>query len=279
MYRYRVRRGFIRIRFASRPRFTRDCVMCDPEPDTGPDTSRTPLVRILAGLLAALAFVGFVGLGTWQIERRTWKLDLIARVTERVRAEPVPAPARPDWPRLTAADAYRHVRVTGTFLNDRETLVQAVTERGPGFWVLTPLALQERETVLINRGFVPADRRDPASRAAGRITGETTVSGLLRLSEPGGAFLRSNDPAGERWFSRDVAAIAGARGLGEVAPYFIDADASPLPGGLPVGGLTVIAFRNDHLVYALTWYALALMVLGALAYLIYDARPRGRSRS
>ena len=92
-----------------------------------------------------------------------------------------------------------------------------------------------------------------------------TVTGLLRASEPGGGFLRANDPARDRWYSRDVAAIARARGLGEVAPFFIDADATPNPGGYPVGGLTVVAFRNDHLVYALTWFGLAgLSLFGVL---------------
>ncbi len=153
-------------------------------------------------------------------------------------------------------DAYARVRVTGRFRHDREAAVQAVTERGAGYWILTPFQTKEF-TVLINRGFVPPDRRNPATRAAGQVGGEVTITGLLRISEPGGGFLRRNDPAAGRWHSRDVAAIARAQDLGPVAPYFIDADATGNPGGLPVGGLTVIAFRNSHLVYALTWFALA----------------------
>jgi surfeit locus 1 family protein len=167
------------------------------------------------------------------------------------------------------------VWLSGTFLQDRETLVQAVTERGGGFWVLTPLRRPDGSLVLVNRGFVPGDRRDPATREPGQVAGETTVTGLLRLTEPKGAFLRSNDPTNDRWYSRDVAAIAATRGLTEVAPYFVDADATPNPGGLPVGGLTVIAFPNSHLVYAITWYGMALMLAGAMVYVL---RGRGRDR-
>jgi surfeit locus 1 family protein len=147
-----------------------------------------------------------------------------------------------------------------------------VTERGAGFWVLTPLILADDTAVIVNRGFVPADRRDPAARVASELAaGPVAVTGLLRISEPGGAFLRSNDPAGDRWFSRDVAAIAAAKGITDVAPYFIDADATPNPGGLPIGGLTVVTFRNTHLVYALTWYALAAMSAAA-AYFVRRSR-------
>jgi surfeit locus 1 family protein len=88
-----------------------------------------------------------------------------------------------------------------------------------------------------------------------------TITGLLRASEPGGGFLRANDPATDRWFSRDTAAIGRARGLSRVGGFFIDADATPNPGGYPVGGLTVIKFRNAHLVYALTWFGLAVLCL------------------
>jgi surfeit locus 1 family protein len=154
------------------------------------------------------------------------------------------------------------VRLSGRFLHDRETLVQAVTAYGAGFWVVTPLRREDGSLVLVNRGFVPGSRKDPATRTEGQVSGATDIVGLLRLTEPGGAFLRSNDPARDRWYSRDVAAIAAARDLSDAAPYFVDADAAPNPGGVPLGGLTVVAFPNNHLVYAVTWYGLALMLAG-----------------
>lgn len=205
-----------------------------------------------------------VSLGVWQLHRLAWKRDLIARVEQRVDAPPVAPPGRERWPELNAANSeYLHVSVQGRYLHDRETLVQAVTERGGGFWVITPLETLERYVVLINRGFVPPTHRDPATRAQGQIEGVTTVTGLLRLSESGGAYLRANDPHADRWYSRDVAAIAAARGLTDVAPFFIDADASATQGGAaPIGGLTVVRFNNNHLQYALTWFGLALMVAG-----------------
>ncbi|WP_370880112.1 SURF1 family protein [Labrys monachus] len=217
-------------------------------------------------LVAAFAVIGLTSLGVWQIERRAWKLDLIARVDRRVHAAPAPAPGPAAWPALNAGDdAYRRVAVGGRFLAGRDALVQAVTERGAGYWVLTPFQADGGFVVLIDRGFVPADaaKHIPASQA-------TTVTGLLRMTEPGGAFLRHNDPAGGRWYSRDVAAIAGAAGLPQAAPYFIDADATAADPGAPIGGLTVIAFPNNHLVYALTWFGLALMAAGWSVFLARD---------
>jgi surfeit locus 1 family protein len=207
----------------------------------------------------------FGGLGIWQVERLRWKLDLIERVEARIAAAPVPLPGWIAWnsPDDVRSLEYLKVRTSGNFDHDRETLVEALTERGPGYWVLTPLRTGEG-TVLVNRGFVPPDRRRPEQRAAGQVAGQVSLTGLLRLSEPGGRFLRPNRPEAERWYSRDVAAIAGRRGLREVAPFFIDADSSANPGGLPVGGLTVVRFRNTHLVYALTWSALAALSLWGL---------------
>jgi surfeit locus 1 family protein len=230
---------------------------------------RTPTPALKLFAFAASATIGvavLMGLGVWQLERRVWKLDLISRVEQRVHAAPVSAPGPASWPRINAADdAYRRVRVTGHFLGARETLVQAVTERGGGYWVVAPFRAMEGFTVLVNRGFVPADRAQSELRAA-EAPGETTLTGLLRVTEPGGAFLRHNDPAADRWYSRDVAAIAAARGIQEVAPYFIDADRSADPAAFPVGGLTVIAFPNNHLLYALTWFGLAAMLAGWSLY-------------
>ena len=56
---------------------------------------------------------------------------------------------------------------------------------------------------------------------------------------------------------------------------FIAADATPNPGGLPEGGHTRLTFRNDHLSYALTWYAFAVVLIGV--YLAYHWQ-QGRLR-
>lgn len=234
---------------------------------------RSTASLIVLGVAALAVFLGLLALGVWQVERRAWKLDLIARVDQRVAAVPVAPPS--DWDRVDAdRDEYRHVRISGRFLNDREAQVVASTAKGAGYWVMTPLQAADGTVVLVNRGFVPTGNRDPATRAVGQVDGPVTVTGLLRITEPKGGFLRSNEPAAERWYSRDVAAIAAARGLTDVAPYFIDADATPNPGGLPIGGLTVIAFPNSHLVYAVTWFGLAVLLAFGVGYAVRSERGR-----
>lgn len=223
---------------------------------------RSSLRLLTLGALAAAGITLLLGLCVWQLQRREWKHQLIERVDQRVHAEPIAAPGPDQWAAITAArDEYLHVRLHGHFLHEQETQVKAVTAQGSGYWVLTPMVTGQGYTVLVNRGFVPQDRRDPGTRRQGQIEGETEVTGLLRMTEPKGAFLHTNQPAQERWYSRDVAAIAQARQLGTVAPYFVDADAGA-PGELPVGGLTVISFPDNHLVYAITWLTLAVMLAG-----------------
>ncbi|TSH95729.1 SURF1 family protein [Verticiella sediminum] len=260
-----------------------------PAPAAGAPPSqggRRPHSRWVLALVALVGlglFTGFVALGNWQIERRAWKLDLIERVEQRAHAAPVAPPARARWAAVGAdSDEYRRVRVAGVFDHARETYTQATTELGAGFWVLTPLRQADGSTVLVNRGFVLPNRREQATRADNLPEGEVTVTGLLRISEPGGGFLRSNAPQEDRWHSRDVAAIAAARGLSDVAPYFIDAEAAtPRQPGVvaepqtwPVPGLTVVSFKNSHMVYALTWYGLALMVVIAAAFVVREERRR-----
>lgn len=236
-------------------------------------TGRARRSWILAAIMMVMA-AGFVALGVWQVERRAWKHALIAAVEERSHSAPVAAPGPHGWGAVSArSDAYRRVRVTGRFDHRRETLVRATTELGAGYWVMTPL-VTPKFTVLINRGFVPPERRDAASRAAGQVAGDVTVTGLLRVTEPKGGFLRTNDPVGDRWYSRDVPAIVAARKLAMAAPYFIDADATRNPGRYPVGGLTVVRFSDNHLVYALTWFALAALCGWAAWRVLREPRTR-----
>ncbi|MBB2684793.1 SURF1 family protein (plasmid) [Rhizobium sophoriradicis] len=240
------------------------------------DKRHSPVKRVAFAVCLALIAAALAALGTWQVQRLAWKRDLIVRVDQRVHATAVPAPARADWDKVNAGDdEYRRVSVAGTLANDKETLVYASTALGPGYWVMTPLMLADGTAILINRGFVPTDRRDPATRREGQLAGPVEITGLIRMTEPEGSLLQSNDVGADRWYSRDVAAIAQKRGVGAVAPYFIDADATANPGGLPVGGLTVIHFPNNHLVYAITWYALAAMALALLVFILRGEIGRG----
>ncbi len=236
---------------------------------------RSLLRPALAALILSMTTILLVGLGIWQIERRTSKLELIASVDRRVHASPTSAPGPAEWPRLNARDdAYRHVSLSGHFLQGYQTLVQAVTERGPGYWVLVPFETDAGFRLLINRGYVTPEQAAAGAAAHRPPTGDVAIAGLLRMSEPGGAFLRANHPADDRWYSRDVAEIAAAQGLGAIAPYFVDADASASPASVPVGGLTVISFPNNHLVYALTWFGLAIMTAGWMVYLLREELRR-----
>lgn len=222
---------------------------------------RGPLAIIGLSVLGLCLFGLFVVLGTWQVHRRAWKLDLIARVDQRVHAPAVSAPGPADWSTITAAaDEYRHVRLRGKFLYDRQTLVWASTEQGNGVWVMTPLQRDDGSIVLINRGFVASGICRQRVHCADGPGGDVDVSGLLRISQTH-AFLRHDDPARERWYSRNVQAIAAARALRNVAPYFVDAAAAADATVWPRGGLTVIRFPNNHLSYLITWYLLAFGVL------------------
>jgi len=253
-----------------------------------------PVFLGLWALLALIALAGFLALGTWQLERRVWKHDLIERVEARLAAPSVTAPGPNDWPAIEIAPdehEYRRLTLAGELLHSQTTLVQASTVLGGGYWVLTPLQAAEAGIIMVNRGFVPRLQGDGPWRQALPDREPATITGLLRPSEPGGGFLRDNDPEAGLWYSRDVAQIAASQGLKNVAPYFVDAESgTPLPAEwtleppprlpdavLPVAGLTVVSFHDKHLVYALTWYGLALMVLAAAVYVIREERRLRRA--
>jgi surfeit locus 1 family protein len=236
---------------------------------------------LIAPAVASVVCVALlIGLGVWQLHRLAWKEALIAAVEARAHAAPVDAPPESDWPRLDPADyEYRRVRFAGVFDGSRQvTVFRALSEPrgrfgGPGYLVMTPLKLVDGATVLVDRGFVPE-----AQKAA---AGETTVVGLMRASETRNLFTPSDDPANGQWFTRDVGAIARAEGLTRVAPFFVDAEAGPDPSALPEGGETILAFPNNHLSYALTWFGMAAALVGVfVAYAASRLREgKGQVRS
>jgi surfeit locus 1 family protein len=225
--------------------------------DPGAATKHRSLIPVTLFWLAL--FVILIGLGTWQIHRLHWKEGLIAERHAAITGPPIVLPET-----LAAAKGqeFRHVRLEGRFLNGRELYFNAIADDGtPGFHVVAPFVLDDGKIVFVDRGFVPEDRRNPATRRRGILDGHVAVTGLLRIPtkeipwfEPG------NDVARNLWFHVDLPAMAAADRVRNYLPIYVDADKSQVPGVLPIGGQTYTKLPNNHLQYALTWYGLAGLV-------------------
>ena len=226
-----------------------------------------PTLFTVPVLLALLA------LGSWQIERLFWKREQIVQRQAAVAAAPVAAPRSLEEAR---GMEFRHVTDEGVFLHDKEIFLGATSEAGRnGYQVLTPLRQAGGRNVFVNRGFIPAELKDPDTRSEGEIAGTVRVQGLLRLPPAGKPawFLPDNRPDLNYWLWVDLPAIAAADRLDNVAPFYIDADATPNPGGWPKGGITRLELRNDHLQYAITWFSLAVALI--VIYFLYCRRNAG----
>jgi len=210
----------------------------------------------------------FIGLGAWQLQRRVEKHALIAALTERLAAAPVALPPPTQWSALTPAqDEFRRVRFAATYAPGSDAMVyssgSAVREdiSGPGTWAFLPARLASGETVVINAGFVQntMQDRDQQDRAVKPLlTGEpVTLTGYLRFPEAAGMLTPAANLARRLWFTRDHLAMAHALGWGEVAPFYVDLE-QPLPAnGIPKPGPLDVHLKDDHMQYAVTWFALA----------------------
>jgi surfeit locus 1 family protein len=236
------------------------------------------------GLLgpAIAAFVVLVALGTWQMERKAWKEGLIESLTRRLSAPPIDLPPRDAWQSLTqAGDEFRRVRFIGEFDHAREALVYSAGSAfrsdatGLGYWVFTPARLADGGVLIVNRGFVPEGRQDPKTRERGQVSGKTSFIAALRWPEARSWFTPNDDPGRNLWFARDHLAIAAEKGVGSPAPFYVELEGPLPPGNLPHSSALKVKLRNDHLQYALTWYALALAL--CVVFAIW-ARGRGRAR-
>jgi surfeit locus 1 family protein len=234
---------------------------------------------LLLTVLSAAAFAVLIGLGVWQLQRLQWKEGLIAEIEARTKAEPISLKETVARARAGEDVSYVRVRVYGRFDNDEERYLFAVSDGTPGWHVITPLTTQDEEVVLIDRGFVPETFRDPSSRAQGELNDAVPITGLARPPETQGLFVPDNEIEQNRWFWRDLSAMAksmfgGEAGTKDVAPFFLEAERSDIPGGWPLGGQTRLDLPNNHLQYAITWFALALCLL--VIYVIY-ARDRWKA--
>jgi len=233
------------------------------------------LVGLTALMLAALAVL--IGLGVWQLKRLEWKQGLIAQI--EAQGPPITFEDAVALAREGRDPSYYRVRVDGRFHHAKERYLYALSEGRVGWHVITPLETEDRDVVLVDRGFVPDELKDPSARALGQVENVVTVTGIVRTPETQTLFTPDNEPKVNRWFWRDLAGMTRSMfpaGTIDVAPFFLEADKSEVPGGWPEGGQTRLEIPNNHLQYAITWFLLAaglLIVYGLYVRSLYRRPP------
>jgi surfeit locus 1 family protein len=224
---------------------------------------------IEATVFAVVGVAILVGLGIWQLDRKVWKENLIATVTAQLARAPEDLPSRESWPRLVPeGNEYTRVTFPAEFIDGEEALVYSAGSafrpdvQGPGYWVFAPARLAGGSIVLVDRGYVPPERKDPASRAQGAPHGTVEVVGVMRWPETRGLFTPADDPKTNVWYLRDPKAMAADKKWATAAPFYIDQE-SPMPlGGRPKPGKLSVELPDNHLQYAITWFGLALALAG-----------------
>jgi len=236
-----------------------------------------------ATVFAIVGVAILIGFGLWQLDRKAWKENLIATLTTRLARTPENLPPRASWSRLLPeGNEYTRVAFPAEFLDGQEALVYTPGSplrpdvKGPGYWVLAPAQLAGGSIVLVNRGFVPLERKNAATRAGGTARGIVEIVGVMRWPETRGLFTPADDPKTNVWYLRDPKAIAAAKKWATAAPFYIDQE-SPVPaGGVPLPGKLAIALPDNHLQYAITWFGLALALAGVyVVWLAGRLRRRG----
>jgi surfeit locus 1 family protein len=239
-------------------------------------TGVTALLVVLS--LGALAVL--LALGTWQVQRLHWKEGLIATIDARISSEPRSLEDVQTRLTTTGDVDYWPVTVGGEFRHEGERHFFATHQGQSGYYVYTPLQLDSGRFILVNRGFVPFELKEQETRPEGQVEGRRTITGLARnrLDAKPSFIVPDNDPSKNVFYWKDLGTMAATSGVGaaeDYLPFFIDADDAPNPGGLPVGGVTIIEQPNNHLQYAVTWYGLAAALVAVLgAWLLRQRRAR-----
>ncbi len=246
------------------------------EPAVNVKNRRWTRLVLPACILAGLVFL--IGLGSWQMKRLAWKESLIARVETNLHGKPSTVREIEAIRKDNGDIEYLPVKVRGRFLHQFEQYYFATHNGASGWFVFTPLERQDGSLVFVNRGYVPPNGKDPATRRKGQIEGQVEIVGLARSapSEKPNSLVPDNDLEQNIYYWKSISQMTRQTGLKmqkTFVRFFIDADNTANPGGYPLGGVTKVTFLNNHLQYGLTWYGLAVALLVVGGLLMFKRQP------
>ena len=236
----------------------------------------------LPSIVTLIVVALLIALGTWQLQRKAWKDELIATLRQKLNAAPVALPPPAQWPSLQQArDEFTRVKFRADYAPGKEAVVWATGSglrddvKGPGVFIFTPVRLSSGETVIVNRGFVADQKPTGATQRAAPVQGPAEITGIMRWPEPKAWQLSTPyDRNAQLWFVRDHLAMATEMGWGGIAPFYIEREAQTPTDGLASPGRLNANLPNNHLQYALTWYALAMVLIAVFGFWVRSRRQQ-----
>lgn len=221
--------------------------------------SKRMILPLLFGLTGCAILIW---LGTWQVQRLSWKESVLSDINSRILAEPVPVPEQPS----EDAHGYLPVTASGDLMGDEIHVLASVKRRGAGYRVISVLQMGSRR-ILIDRGFVPTDRKEEP-----RAASDVTITGNLHWPDEIDSYTPEPDTTRDIWFARDLPAMAQTLNTEPVLIVARDStETDPAIDPLPID---TNAIPNDHLQYAITWFSLAVLWFGMTVYLLWRIRQR-----
>lgn len=227
--------------------------------------------QLVPTLVTVPSFILVICLGIWQIERLEWKNTMLTRIEQQLAAAPV------DLPQIDAPLEkyhYLHVKLTGKFLHEHEIVRQARYHKGMlGANILTPMQLDDGRFILVERGWVSREKQHKEERPESLVVGTQQIEAIISSPLGKGLFVPDNNPDKNAWFWLDIAAISAKTGL-NLMPVVAEAIKVQTDGGYPISADGHIEIKNDHLMYAITWFAMALVIV--VIYFVYHLQDNKR---
>ena len=220
------------------------------------------LKRAFLFQLFVILFVAiFCALGTWQLYRLQWKLELISEITLGLKSSPI------QYSNAIKKN-YQRVNARGKFNFDKQIYLYSLNNNGkPGYDVITPFTTNNNENVLVNRGWIKKELKGN-SKINTKKESDQEIIGLMRKIYKPNIFKPANDVQKNIWFSinlDDLKEITGKQ-FSEFVIFLEDKQVkSPLPKKIS------IEVPNNHLKYAITWYAISISII---FYYLYFRRKK-----
>ena len=223
-------------------------------------------VKLIPTLFTIPALILLFSLSYWQFQRLELKENLIKKITSQIQLPAVLLPEHLDLDEML----YRKVILEGEFIHEHEVHMYGGSihfKGGNGYYILTPLRLKDGRFIIVNRGWVPENIKDPKSRPEVLTKGLVKITGAVMKNEEKGLYIHDNQPKNNLWFYINLEEIGSFINLPIESFYILSQD----DGGPILRGRDIKPnLHNNHLGYALTWLFSGISLL--VIYILYHRR-------